>query len=452
MRIGIQTWGSEGDIRPFVALGHALAARGHQVEMVYTEIGDRRYEAAAAALGFTARGVASPIVAEDRMIEIGLEVLNSQDQLRQGLIISREMLEPVIEPMFEAAVDLCRRSDVLIHHFILHAARAAADLAKVPAITVQFAPMLIPSRTIQPPGMPKLGEWGNALAWKLGHLALNLTLLKDVNRFRTKVGLPPFKDLLDDAWPSHRLNLIASSPALLDRPADWPAWHQLCGFLELPSHEHEAVSSEVDSFLAKGSAPVFMGFGSLMPIAGNQHLIDTIAVFEDAARLAGCRAIVQSDIDRTASERVLFVRRTPHNLVYPRCAAVVHHAGAGTTHTTLRAGVPSVPVPHVSDQFGWSDALHRLGVAPPPLRRTKLTAGELASRIKAAIDDPVMKQAAMALRARMQSDNGPETAATLVERAIAPHRLPPLGDEFNRHDPSSGTNSIVMIGPWEGIQ
>ena len=44
VRIGIQTWGSEGDIRPFVALGAALAQRGHAVELLYTEIGERRYE------------------------------------------------------------------------------------------------------------------------------------------------------------------------------------------------------------------------------------------------------------------------------------------------------------------------------------------------------------------------------------------------------------------------
>ncbi len=62
MRIGIQTWGSEGDIRPFVALGAALANRGHVVELLYTEIGERRYEDVAASLGFTARAIASPIV------------------------------------------------------------------------------------------------------------------------------------------------------------------------------------------------------------------------------------------------------------------------------------------------------------------------------------------------------------------------------------------------------
>jgi len=424
VRIGIQAWGSEGDIRPFVALGHALAKRGHQVELVYTEIGGRRYEDVAAALGFTARAVASPILDPERMIELGLEALGTRNQLQQGLLISREMLEPVIEPMFEAALDLCRRSDLLIHHFILHAARAAADLAGVPTVTVQFAPMMIPSRKIHPPGTPRLGEWGNVLAWKVARFALNRTMLTNVNRLRVKNGLPPFSDLMDEAWCSHLLNVIGASPALIDRPADWPAWHQLSGFLELPSHEHEPLSADVEAFLARGPAPVFMGFGSLMPIAGNQHLLATIATFEDAARLAGCRAIVQSDIDRPSTDRVLFVKRTPHNLVFPRCAAVVHHAGAGTTHTALRAGVPSVPVPHVSDQFGWSEELQRLGVAPQPIRRPRLNAATLASRITEVLTTQRMKQAAIAISARMQADNGPERAADLIESAYARRASP----------------------------
>jgi UDP:flavonoid glycosyltransferase YjiC (YdhE family) len=418
MRIGIQTWGSEGDIRPFVALGGALAGRGHSVELVYTEIGDRRYDAIASSLGFTARAVATPIVDADRAIEIGLEVLNTRDQLRQGLIISRSVLEPVIEPMFEAAVDLCRRSDLIVHHFILHASRAAADLAGLPTVTVQFAPMLTPSRYVHPSGTPKLGELGNVIEWRLARLALNMTLLKDVNRLRRRVGLEPFGDLLLDAWPSHRLNLFASSPALLDRPPDWPAWHQLCGFLELPAHDHEPLSPEIDAFLSAGPPPVFMGFGSLMPIAGNEHLTETIATLEGAAGLANCRAIIQSEIERVSTDRVLFVRRTPHTRVFPRCAAVVHHAGAGTTHTTLHAGVPSVPVPHVSDQFAWSEELARLGVAPPAIGRTKLSAPLLAARIRQVLDDPRMKRRALALSERMKHDAGPSTAARLIEASV----------------------------------
>jgi UDP:flavonoid glycosyltransferase YjiC (YdhE family) len=205
---------------------------------------------------------------------------------------------------------------------------------------------------------------------------------------------------------------------LIDRPPDWPSWNQVCGFLQLPSHEHESLSSDVEAFLASGPAPVFMGFGSLMPVAGDQHLLDTLATFEAAAGLAGCRAIVQCDTERRSTERVLFVKRTPHNLVFPQCAAVVHHAGAGTTHTTLRAGVPSVAVPHVSDQFGWSEELRRLGVAPAPIRRSRLNARRLASRITTVLNAPRMKQAATEISARMRADNGPETAAELIEQSM----------------------------------
>ena len=111
-----------------------------------------------------------------------------------------------------------------------------------------------------------------------------------------------------------------------------------------------------------------------------------------------------------------------HHLVFPRCAAVVHHAGAGTTHTTLRAGVPSIPVPHVSDQFAWSEELQRLGVSPAPLRRTKLTATSLAARIQEVVTTPSMQTRAAAIAERMRPDNGPKTACDLIERAI--ERLP----------------------------
>ena len=311
MRIGIQTWGSEGDIRPFLALGAALARRGHAVELLYTEIGERRYEDVAASLGFTARAIASPVVADrQRLFEIGLKVINTRNQLQQGLIISRDLLEPIVEPAYEAGLELARRSDLFVHHFILHPARAAADIAGTPHVTVTFAHMLTPSRFVHPPETPSLGEWGNVLEWKIAAFALNRTLLTDVNRFRKRVGLPPIDDLMRDGWPSHRLNLLASSPAFLDRrPADWPAWHQLCGFLELPSHEHETLGPDVEQFLAAGAAPVFMGFGSLMPTEGH-HLDETIATFEEAARIAGCRAIVQAETDPARAGRNGGQRRT----------------------------------------------------------------------------------------------------------------------------------------------
>jgi UDP:flavonoid glycosyltransferase YjiC (YdhE family) len=419
VRVGIQTWGSEGDIRPCLALGHALASRGHDVRLLYTEIGERRYEAIAQSLGFIAEAVASPIVADaSELHQIGEEIVYTRDPFRQGLIITRRLLEPVTEAVYHAGLELAQGCDVFVSHIVLHAARAAADKAGTPSILLAYAHMLMPSREIHPHGLPRLGELGNAIEWRLARIAANRTLLRDVNRWRRRVGLPEFGDLMTEAWVSPLLTLMASSPVLLKRPADWPASVRMSGFLALPPHDHETLPPVVEEFLANGASPVFMGFGSLMPLAGASQLMETVNLLSDAARRSGQRAIIQAEADLPSNERLLFVRRVPHARLFPRCAAIVHHAGAGTTHSTLRAGVPSVPVPHVSDQFAWAADLQRLGVAPEPLKRTKLTSAALAERIRATAGNAGMKSAAESIQRRMANDDGPRTAAEMIERAM----------------------------------
>ncbi|MDO8679970.1 MAG: hypothetical protein Q7R30_15720 [Acidobacteriota bacterium] len=421
MRIGIQAWGSEGDIRPLIALGHGLVERGHEVELVYTDIADRRYEAVASALGLRARAVATPVVSDiNETHRIGLEIINARDPLAQGKIIFDEFLKPVERELYEAATDLCARSDLLVGHLVLYHLRAAAEHAGKPEVSVTFAHTMLPSRHQHPHGAPRLGEWANAVEWRIGRMALNLLLRPGVNRFRRRVGLGPIKDLLLDGWASHLLNLIAVSPALCAGQPDWPAWNRVCGFLALPSTEHEAVSPELARFLADGPPPVFMGFGSLMPLQSS-HLTETMALLREAARLADCRAIIQADVGAPPSlgvpgdDRVMIVSRTPHAQVFPQCAAVVHHCGAGTTHTTLKAGVPSVPVPHVSDQFQWATELRRVGVAPAAIPRRQLTATRLAARIRETLQNPRMRECARQIQAEMKDDDGPRTAARLID-------------------------------------
>ena len=417
MRIGIQAWGSEGDIRPMVALGHGLVQRGHDVELVYTDIANRHYDQVAASLGFTARAVATPVIADlDELYEIGLHVINARNPLVDGKIIFDRLLRPVQAAIFDAAVDLCRRSDIIVSHLVLNQVRAAAELADLPAVSVTLAHTMVPSRHNRPPGMPRLGDSANALAWALGRFVLNRVMLGSVNDFRRRVGVAPVKDLLLDGFASHLLNLIAVSPALCPEPPDWPSWNRVCGFLALPSTPHEQIAPELAAFLDAGAPPIFMGFGSLMPVSSS-YLTDTVAVMKEAARLAGCRAIIQAAVPEEHTDRVLVVGRCPHAEVFPRCAAVVHHCGAGTTHTTLQSGVPSVPVPHASDQFGWAGELRRVGVAPRAVARRALTAAKLARRIKEALADPGLRARAHAMSVRMKDDDGPARAAVLIEEA-----------------------------------
>jgi vancomycin aglycone glucosyltransferase len=133
---------------------------------------------------------------------------------------------------------------------------------------------------------------------------------------------------------------------------------------------------EVEAFLGAGAPPVYIGFGS-MPDA---HPERTAAVIAEAVRLAGCRAIVRGDAKRVLGPALLTVGQISHAALFPRVALAVHHGGAGTCARAARAGIPQVIVPHLLDQFPWSARLMRRGLAPPPLRRGRLSSKALAGR------------------------------------------------------------------------
>ena len=424
MRIGIQTWGSEGDIRPMLALGHGLVQRGHHVELVYTDIRNRQYEGVASALGMTARSVVTPVVLDEaESYRLAIRAMRSSNPLISGRVIIDHFFKPAEARMREAAIELVDRSDLLVGHLLMHHLRAAAERADKPEVSVTFAHTMVPSRHIRPTGLPRLGPWGNAAGWRLARFALNRLWLSDVNKFRRSLGVPPARDLLLDAWASHLLNLVAVSPVLCAAPPDWPSWNQVSGFLALPPHPHEILSPSVERFLDAGPAPLFMGFGSLMP-TGTAYLSDTVTLLRQAAARAGYRAIIQAEVEPFDQDGdAIVVRRAPHAVLFPRCAAVVHHAGAGTSHSALRAGVPSVPVPHLSDQFSWAEDLHRLGVAPPGLPRRSLSAPALARRITEALAGPEMRRRAREVQGRMQGEDGIRTSARLIEEVAGGLRL-----------------------------
>jgi len=420
MRIGIQTWGSEGDIRPFVALAAGLAKAGHDVELVVTELADRDYLHYAEPLGIRVRMVASPVVASvEEMRDIGETLLAMADPYRQGRYIERRLFAPIVEPLYAAAAELAQSNDAIVRHFFHHPAAAAADAAGIPDISVCFSPDAIPSPN-QPPGyLPDLGRWGNTALWSLGLWLLDRAFLPNANQLRSKLGLAPLARITD-AWYSRRLNLLAASPAL--QPAGiegWDARHRMTGFLELPQADRfDPPPATLMQFLADGTPPMFFGFGSLTPQDATLRE-ETLDVVRSTLQLTGQRAVVQGLCEAGTSEPgTMHVGRLANAGIYPHCAAVVHHAGAGTTQTALAAGVPSVPVPHLADQFYWSAQLQRLGVAPKPLPRTKLTAARLAKRIERVIDAPNMRARAAEIGRAMATEDGVAMAVRHIEDAL----------------------------------
>jgi len=424
LRIGLQTWGSEGDVQLFMALAAGLAARGHEVELVSSDSSGRDFSAAAAALGFRIRqvGAAQQLPAPEFERQ-WRSIVDASNPLAQAEKLLRLGFDPVSQPMYEAAKELCRHKDLVIGHFFVHQLAVAAYQARVPYATVSIAHNCIPSREIRPLGFPNLGRWSYPLGWKLTKALLNRVFLSRVNSLRSHVGLRPVHDVLAEVWASDWLNILAVSPSICSRPADWPVQHQISGFLNLPRPPLTLdMEPELQAFLAAGEPPVYFTFGSML-IESQSYVREAVAIWSRAMAMVGRRAIFQipyGDLGSFARQNgILNLRRADHRAVFPRCAMVVHHGGAGTTQASLLAGVPSVVVAHLGDQFFWGDELERMGAAGRTLKRRGLRPESLARAINWIEENPNTRLRAVELSRKMQFEDGVGRAVALIENRAA---------------------------------
>lgn len=425
MKIGLQTWGSEGDVRPFAALAAGLTRAGHDVTLVITEVAERDYSRLAAQHGFRIRMVGSPVLKTPReFMVLGAALLLAAHPALQARLLFSRALHPVIPEITAAAFELCRESDLVIGHFALHPVRAAAEQSGIPYVSVQLVHGLVPSQFRNPPGFFNLGPSSYPIAWRLARWAINRIALRNVNTLRDELLLPRVMDTMLHSWASSTLNLIAVSPSVFGRPPDWAPEHVVCGFLDFPSEALiETIPAELTQFLNAGAPPVYFGFGSLVPTSPTL-LRQTVNLWTRAAAAAGVRAVMQLPdalIDPfTSSNTNFYVGRVPHRALFPGCAVIVHHGGSGTTQAALLAGRPSVVVAHVADQFLWGDELVRLGAASASLRRLTVRSSSLARAIVAALTHPRFSENASELGNKMRLEDGVELATHAIESIKIP--------------------------------
>lgn len=420
MKIGILTWGSHGDIRPFLALAEGLQAAGHDVHLVITSL-----EAVAPDRFKSPQGVRitvlTPLVLSPEQAEqVGQTVYRIRNPMAQMAAILRIIFRPGEDAMFAAAERLCSESDLLIGHYFMHPLQIAAERAGLPYISVLLTHAGVPTAFSHPLGLRGVGKLGNRVLWSITRYALNRTLRHYPNRLRRQVGLPPTRDIVSEVWLSPHLSLIAVSPQICPRQADWPESIQVCGFLDMPNSAIEGeLTGELARFLGSGVAPVYMTFGSWMPsdIPGQTR---ALALLTQAARLAGCRAIIQAPTWEACGfqscDQILYVSAAPHHEIFPRCLAVVHHGGAGTTQSATLAGKPSIVVANLSEQEHWARELRRIGAAGVPLKRRNVTAAAIAAQVRRIQASPQMIDKARAIGTAMSIENGVAAAVNLIEK------------------------------------
>jgi len=415
VKIGLQTWGSRGDVFPFMALAAGLGAAGHEVTLAVTS--DRDHSALAAELGIRLVTVGGDFVVPPA----GKlrEIVRTGNRLREIELLNEYFFDPATESLYAASKALAAENDVLIGHFWLHTLATAATLAGRPRVAVHFCPLGVRSAYV-PAGGPNLGPWLNGLVWDLGDYAMRRRLFRRADALRAAEGLPPLASLQRELLISDTLTLIATSPALCSRPRDWGGHIRVSGYLATP---HPGTTSGLDAtlraFLDAGTPPVYLTFGSCDLF----YAEDNARLFLDAVALTGERAIVQTDFpDAYADcdpERVFVVSAADHTAVFPRCKLIVHHGGAGTTQTSITAGRPSIAVAHGFDQGYWGRALVAAGVSPRVLARRSVTPARLARAIDEAIAATELAANAGRLGERLAAEDGVAHAVELIEDRCA---------------------------------
>lgn len=423
MKIGIQTWGSEGDINPFIALASGLSNAGHTVTLAITTSDRKDLKKISEQLGFILGPVDYIGTNEEAINLMGKRMIETVNPLKQLKLIFNEMFEPGIASMFKTSQALVAENDILIGHFIHYPLQTACEKAGKPYITVALNCGTISTMYSPPVPLPNFGKFFNKLSWNLTEKMINSIILAKINDFRKREGLKPVNSFRN-VWESPLCNLIAVSPLFCPPAKDWATNHRICGFLKLEAHSNKwDMPENLEDFLNNGEPPVYMTLGSMTGTGHNSLLInETTRLLYDAAKLAGCRAIIQSRWEHVTNipenEKIFRVNASPYMKVFPKCKAVVHHGGAGTTQTATSCGCPSVVIAHIQEQFLWGWQLKKLGIGGKVLSRQSVTPKKIAKGIQFITDNPVMAEKAKYVGKILDAENGVSNAVNIIENLI----------------------------------
>ena len=408
MRLTVATFGSEGDTRPFVALCRGLLDAGHDVKLFA--------EQSSVHIAHAHRIAVEPLGGD---IKAMMPLDNPGEELstRELIRIVRKGLRDINDniPSWMSAITAhARTADAILYAgFACPSAQAIAQELKKPAVGLWLQPTTT-TREFGSAALPpwRLPGWLNRLSYRASPEAM-------IRRLYGKSSEAARTNLFGTVRSSRKSRefpiLYGFSRNIVARPKDWPDSHRVCGHWSLPSGEWHAPGDLLE-FLSGGPPPIYVGFGAASSFVRQKKLTELVSA------IGGRRALFHPGWSKITSsmlpKNVFVVGDTPHTWLFPLTSMVIHHGGAGTTHTASRAGVPSIVLPFGGDQAFWAARLASVGVAPPRVRPGKWDRRSLVQMIEFAEQDRVRESAHM-LGAAMADENGVATAIEGIEAAVA---------------------------------
>jgi UDP:flavonoid glycosyltransferase YjiC (YdhE family) len=410
MRVLLSSVGSRGDLQPMLALGLGLRRAGHE-PLIAAPPGFRTW--------IEQHGL--------RFHPVGFDIYQwsqlEPDLARSPLHAARRMTEKIqseVSAQFRDLKDVVPEFDCLVNTGVNTAASSVAEKHRVPYLFAAFVPGMVPSSAHPPPILPwpAMPRVLNRVAWEGLEILYRTAIGNRIDLERQAIGLPKAGRFSDLFMGSEIL--IATDPELSGRPQRPKVPFTQTGFWAYRSDD--SLPEDLERFIAAGPPPWYLGFGSVP----DHSPAETTRLFVDVMQTFGARAIVSrgwANLARQPLPEGFFATSdVPHEQLFPRMAGVIHHGGSGTTHTSARAGVPQILVPHGADQFFWGRQIEKLGVGPEAIHKSRFSRERLIAAIRWTEENRDGRARAKALGERLRAVDGVGNAIEHLERRFGVSR------------------------------
>ena len=420
-RVIISTFGSSGDLNPFLALGLALRARGHAIRFAVQD----NFRPMVEALGFPVDLLSGNVVAS--LTPTARQMLGKSNPVASLSVLMRQGILPTLAANVEELRQACLQADLLVASSGQFAASLVADLTGIPWVTVALSPVTIPSAHLitqpQPFALPgPMQRASNRLSWKLGALLLGRIADRPINRVRAGYKLPPRQEVLWLGNASDKLVCLACSPAFQPPPPDWPAHVRMTGFCFWDTPTTWQAPPELEAYLNDERPLVEVTAGSIGPEMRRAFLPyfrTSIAAIHQAGARALVIGLAPSDLGEPPDQGVLALPFAPYSTILPRCAAVIQHGGIGTIAQSLRFGTPMLVVPWGFDQVYSAQQVARLG-AGLSISWRSFTAERATRTLKELLYAPRAREVAQRLRDQLAREDGVAALCAAIENVQGP--------------------------------
>ncbi|HTY35443.1 glycosyltransferase [Mycobacterium sp.] len=411
MKFVLAAHGTRGDVEPSATVAVELLRRGHEVRTAVPPNLVSFVESA---------GVpAIPYGPDTREQVVAVaEFTHNAFKVQNPVNFVRDLKELFVEGWAEMSRTLTSLADgahLLVTGQTYHGVVAnVADYYDIPVAGLHHFPVRVNGQI----GVPFLPSPAPAVRATLtaGWWLYSRITKADEDAQRRELGLPR---TTASAWrrmaEAGTLELQAYDEAVFPGlAAEWNGKRPFVGALTLELGAD--TDDEVASWIAAGKPPIYFGFGST-PV---QSPAETVAMIADACAELGERALIYSGAEGPEAAPhpgVKLVGHINYSTILPMCRAAVHHGGAGTTAASLRAGLPTLILWDVADQFIWATQVKRLKVGSAK-RLSNITRKSLVRQLRKILAPDCVARAREIAPRMTKPAVGVATAADLLEQTV----------------------------------